>query len=113
MDYPIIWDEVLTEEEILTHEEIAEETKTAKNRYLIVHNDDINTFDWVIESLCEICGHDEIQAEQCALIIHNNGKAVVKSGMRDKLNPMRIGLTDRGIDATMEWPPGPLRIFLP
>ncbi len=69
---------------------------------LIVHNDDVNTFDWVIESLVEICQHDPIQAEQCSIIIHNKGKCAVKHGSRDRLQPMKEGLTDRGIQATIE-----------
>lgn len=69
---------------------------------LIVHNDDVNTFDHVIESLVEICGHTAEQAEQCSLIIHFKGQASVREGMREKLQPMKEGLTDRGIDATIE-----------
>ena len=69
---------------------------------LIVHNDDVNTFDWVIQSLVEICNHSFVQAEQCSVLIHNNGKATVKSGEYDTLKPMKDGLTDRGIQATIE-----------
>lgn len=69
---------------------------------LIVHNDDVNTFDWVIESLIDICGHTEEQAEQLTLIIHFRGKAVVKEGTLQMLQPMKTGLTDRGINATIE-----------
>ncbi len=52
---------------------------------LIVWNDEINTFDWVIECLVDICGHETIQAEQCALIIHHRGKCGVKKGSFDDL----------------------------
>ncbi len=45
---------------------------------LLVWNDEVNTFEWVIETLMEICGHSEEQAEQCAMIIHNNGKYAFK-----------------------------------
>lgn len=69
---------------------------------LIVHNDDVNTFDWVIQSLVEICDHSFIQAEQCSILIHNKGKATVKHGEYDTLKPMKEGLTDRGIQATIE-----------
>ncbi|MEM9983534.1 MAG: ATP-dependent Clp protease adaptor ClpS [Bacteroidota bacterium] len=69
---------------------------------LIVWNDEVNTFDWVIQSLMEICGHTVEQAEQCAWIIHYKGKYAVKRGPRKKLSPMREGLVDRGIGATME-----------
>lgn len=73
-----------------------------KASQLIVHNDDVNTFDWVIESLISICDHSEVQAEQCSIIIHNKGKCVVKSGDFEALKPMKDGLTDRGIQATIE-----------
>jgi len=69
---------------------------------LIVHNDDVNTFDWVIESLMDICGHNLEQAEQCALLIHYKGRYAVKSGTFEVLNPMREALIDRGINATIE-----------
>jgi ATP-dependent Clp protease adaptor protein ClpS len=69
---------------------------------LVVHNDDVNTFDWVIESLMEICGHSYEQAEQCAMIIHFKGKYAVKKGSHREMNPLRIALTDRGINATIE-----------
>lgn len=69
---------------------------------LIVHNDDVNTFDWVIESLMDICNHSREQAEQCAMIIHFKGRYCVKSGSRQKLKPMREALVDRGINATLE-----------
>jgi ATP-dependent Clp protease adaptor protein ClpS len=69
---------------------------------LIVWNDEVNTFDWVIQSLVEVCGHTVEQAEQSAWIIHYKGKYAVKRGPRKKLAPMREGLVDRGIGATME-----------
>lgn len=69
---------------------------------LVVHNDDVNTFDWVIQSLVEICRHTWEQAEQCAMIIHFKGKYAVQTGSRKELQPMKEGLTDRGISATLE-----------
>lgn len=78
---------------------LVEETLPAE---LIVHNDDVNTFDWVIRSLVEICDHQEKQAEQCALFIHYKGRFCVKHDYMDKLKPMKDGLTDRGISATIE-----------
>ncbi len=70
---------------------------------LIVWNDDVNTFDWVITSLVEICGHESIQAEQCALIIHHKGKCGVKRGSFDDLRPQAEALIDRGIQATIDY----------
>jgi ATP-dependent Clp protease adaptor protein ClpS len=69
---------------------------------LIVWNDDVNTFDWVIETLIEICGHTPEQAEQCAFIIHYQGKYAVKQGDFETLKPMREAIIDRGINATIE-----------
>lgn len=70
---------------------------------LVVHNDEINTFDWVIESLVEICNHTLQQAEQSALIIHTKGQYSVLHGVESKLRPMREALVDRGIGATIEY----------
>lgn len=69
---------------------------------LIVWNDEVNTFDWVIQSLIEVCDHTPEQAEQCALIIHHNGKYAVKQGEFSQLRPMCEALLDRGISATLE-----------
>lgn len=70
---------------------------------LIVWNDDVNTFDWVIESLVDICNHETVQAEQCALIIHHKGKCGVKKGTFDDLRPQAEALIDRGIQATIDY----------
>src|ERR1017187_2956394 len=69
---------------------------------LIVWNDEVNTFEWVIEALIQICGHSQEQAEQCAMIIHTQGKYAVKNGSYDLLKPMCDEITDRGIGATIE-----------
>jgi ATP-dependent Clp protease adaptor protein ClpS len=70
--------------------------------HLIVWNDDVNTFQWVIETLIEICKHSYEQAEQCAYIIHYKGKYSVKEGTYDELKPMCEAITERGISATVE-----------
>ncbi len=69
---------------------------------LIVWNDEINTFDWVIDTLMDICGHEREQAEQCAMLIHTKGKYAVKSGSYDDLKPQRDAINDRFINATIE-----------
>jgi len=69
---------------------------------LIVWNDEVNTFEWVIEALIDICGHSEEQAEQCAMIIHTQGKYAVKAGSYSTLKPMCDEITGRGIGATIE-----------
>jgi ATP-dependent Clp protease adaptor protein ClpS len=70
--------------------------------HLIVWNDDVNTFQWVIETLIEVCKHSYEQAEQCAYIIHYKGKYSVKEGTYDELKPMCEAITERGISATVE-----------
>ena len=70
--------------------------------HIIVWNDEVNTFEWVIDTLIEICGHSEEQAEQCALLIHTQGKYAVQQGNFDNLKPKRDAIVDRGIGATLE-----------
>ncbi|MGN6163017.1 MAG: ATP-dependent Clp protease adaptor ClpS [Flavisolibacter sp.] len=77
-------------------------TDTIDPLQLIVWNDEVNTFEWVIESLMEVCDHSYEQAEQCAYIIHFKGKYAVKEGFYEKLKPMCDAITDRGIGATLE-----------
>ena len=69
---------------------------------LIVWNDEVNTFEWVIETLVEVCGHSYEQAEQCSYIIHHQGKYAVKQGSYDELKPQCDAITERGINATVE-----------
>lgn len=71
-------------------------------RELLLHNDDVNTFDHVIGSLVEICRHDPIQAEQCAWIVHHNGKCGVKRGTFDQLEPQCTALLERGLSADIQ-----------
>lgn len=69
---------------------------------LIMWNDEVNTFEWVIETLIDVCDHSEEQAEQCAMLIHTKGKYAVKHGSYDTLKPMCDAITERGIGATLE-----------
>jgi len=72
------------------------------NCKLIVWNDEVNTFQWVIDTLIEVCGHTAEQAEQSAMIIHTKGKYAVKEGSYNSLKPMCDAITERGIGATVE-----------
>ena len=83
-------------------EVVIDEVKEARVRDLILYNDDVNTFDHVIESLIEICHHDVLQAEQCTYIVHYNGKCTVKSDSYTRLKPMKEGLCDRGLSAVIK-----------
>jgi ATP-dependent Clp protease adaptor protein ClpS len=69
---------------------------------LILWNDDVNTFDWVIDALIDVCKHTHEQAEQCSYIIHHKGKYAVKHGSIERMKPMKDAITDRGINATIE-----------
>ena len=77
-------------------------TDEAINYKLIVWNDEINTFDWVIDTLMDVCGHEREQAEQCTVLIHYKGKCAVKNGSFDELKVQRDAITDRLINATIE-----------
>lgn len=85
-----------------TEEEIDVLTEELELRDLVLHNDDVNTFDWVIESLIDICKHNSTQAEQLTLLVHFKGKAHVKKGSFDELKPLKDQFIDRGINATID-----------
>jgi len=83
-------------------EDVLLETDIDQPCQLIVWNDEVNTFEWVIETLMDVCGHSAEQAEQCALIIHTRGKYAVQYGSYEKLKPLCEAITERGINATIE-----------
>ncbi len=87
-------------EELLLEEKIDSGKKSKKN--LILFNDDVHSFDYVIDSLVEICKHDSHQAEQCAMITHHKGKCDVKSGTYNFLKPMKDLLIDRKLTVEIE-----------
>jgi len=76
------------------HKSMLEEV-LAKENELILHNDDFNTFDHVIDCLIAICDHSVEQAEQCTYLVHYKGKCAVKRGSFDKLIPMKEALQDQ------------------
>ncbi len=76
--------------------------KSAEERYLILHNDDTNSIDHVIDVLQEICDHDEIQAEQCALLTHLKGHCEIKSGDTSLLEDLRNQLTDKSLTVSID-----------
>lgn len=89
---------------------IKERTKTIENiedqvseeKDLILHNDDHNTFDFVIETLIEVCDHDPVTAEQLTMIVHYKGKCTVRSGDLDELAPMSREMSDRGLTVSIK-----------
>ena len=69
---------------------------------LVLHNDDYNSFDWVITCLIKICKHEQDQASQCAHIVHFSGKCDVKYGDLETISTMKDKLKNAGLSATME-----------
>ncbi len=86
------------------HKEVNEdkEQKKSKERFLVLHNDDYHTFDYVIDALIEICNHDVLQAEQCTLLIHYKGKCDVKKGSFSYLRPLKNALIQKELKATID-----------
>lgn len=91
-----------------TREEVLEEKSTetleneANENELVVFNDEVNTFDYVIKMLIDTCEHDPVQAEQCTLLIHYKGKCGVKSGSYDDLEPRCTKLLEGGLSAEIQ-----------
>ncbi len=83
-------------------EVLLEETLAAEGNKLVLFNDDVHSFDFVIEALVEVCSHELLQAEQCTLIVHYKGKCSVKNGTWDELEPLCTALLDRGLTAEIQ-----------
>ncbi|MEO5975950.1 MAG: ATP-dependent Clp protease adaptor ClpS [Chryseolinea sp.] len=80
-------------------EDVMEAIETTDVMDLVVFNDDVNTFEHVINTLIKVCKHTAEQAEQCTMLIHYKGKCAVKNGTFDFLRPMRESICEAGIDA--------------
>jgi ATP-dependent Clp protease adaptor protein ClpS len=89
-----------TDEDVLVDEDI--ETGSGEPAQLIVFNDDVNSFDWVIETFMAVLGYSSVQSEQLAIIIHTKGKATVKTGDKSELVPLCSALLDRGLSAEID-----------
>ncbi len=79
--------------------EVLEDIETTDLKHLTVFNDDVNTFEHVINTLVRVCKHSPEQAEQCATIVHYRGKCSVKRGAIKTLKPMKEAICEAGIDA--------------
>ena len=86
-----------TKEKVL--EEVLVEEQTSLNNEIVLYNDEVNTFDHVIETLMRVCRHTPEQAEQCSLIVHYNGKCTVKTGEMSELKPQCTQLLEAGLSA--------------
>ena len=84
-----------------TQEVLVEELVDVNNE-IVLHNDDVNTFDHVIETLVRVCKHTEEQAQQCAILVHYKGKCTVKTGAFDELKPQCTSLLEAGLSAEIE-----------
>ena len=82
-----------------THVETTVLEAVGINNEIVLYNDDVNTFDHVIETLIKVCKHTAEQAEQCALLVHYKGKCTVKTGSLDELKPQCSSLLDAGLSA--------------
>ena len=82
-----------------TSEDIILDEETVKQNEIVLFNDDVNTFDHVINTLVEVCDHTPQQAEQCSLIVHYNGKCTVKTGEYKDLKPRCTKLLQAGLSA--------------
>lgn len=74
----------------------------SEERQLVLYNDDFNTFDFVIQTLVEVCEHDVEQAEQCAWIVHFNGKCPVKSGDYEDLKPRYESMKNKSLTVSIK-----------
>jgi ATP-dependent Clp protease adaptor protein ClpS len=92
--------DVLVEEEVSLEDLISD--ITGNQAHLIVHNDEHNTFEHVIDSFIEVLRYESTQAEQLAYIIHFKGKATVKTASLSVLRPLKDALVDRGLSAVIE-----------
>lgn len=96
---PLLPDEDI---DVLLEEEVTEDVGTGEHAQLIVYNDDVNSFEWVITSFVEVLQHTAEQAEQLCIIIHTKGKASVKTAPFKELRPPKEALVDRGLSAVIE-----------
>ena len=79
--------------------QIQQTVQTKREHELVLYNDDVNTFDHVINTLIAVCEHSIMQAQQCAYIVHFSGKCVVKTGSISDLEPRCIKLLEAGLTA--------------
>ena len=93
MRYPGLYIVKVQESPKINPEELEEiELLDEKKFQIILYNDDVNTFEHVIDCLVKICDHNYLQAEQCAYIVHHSGKCSVKTGTLDELVPKCLSL---------------------
>ena len=82
-------------------ESVLTEEKTGNGHEIVLYNDDVNTFDHVIQTLIRVCQHAPEQAEQCAILVHYKGKCTVKTGSLEELKPQCSQLLEAGLSAEL------------
>ena len=82
-----------------TQEEVSVQELVGVNNEIVLYNDDVNTFDHVIDTLMRVCEHTSEQAEQCAILVHYKGQCTVKTGAFNELKPQCTQLLEAGLSA--------------
>lgn len=95
-------DPIAINSETETLEKTEIQFETVSLREIVLFNDDVNTFDWVITSLIEVCEHSAEQAEQCSVLVHYKGKCGVSTGEYSELKPKCTELLNRGLNAEIQ-----------
>lgn len=91
-----------TKEQIQEQEDVAVLEQETSKHEIVLYNDDVNTFDFVIDALIDVCEHTPIQAEQCTILVHYKGKCVVKTGDVEELKQRCEQLQSLGLSAVIE-----------
>ena len=84
-----------------TQDKTSKNKSSIKQHYLILHNDKYNTYDYVKDTLVEVCNHHHLQAEQCVFITHHKGSCDIKKGERTKLEVLKTQLLNKGLMVTI------------
>lgn len=93
----------MNSEKVLTVKKVQKKNGLEKElQNIVLYNDDVNTFDFVTESLIKICKHELLQAEQCTYIVHYKGKCAIKKGLFNELKPLCSKLLNRGLTVAIE-----------
>ncbi len=88
-----------TKEKFKEEDDVLE--KEVNQHHIVLHNDEVNTFDFVINSLITVCQHTVEQAEQCTWLVHFKGKCTVKTGELKDLEPRCSKLLSLGLSAEL------------
>ena len=92
----------MTSKEIKRKSDYREKKEACNDYLLMLHNDDVHSFDYVIDALIDICKHDYEQAVQCTFITHHKGSCDVRKGKFNSLKQMKDALTAIDLNATIE-----------